>query len=505
MTSYESVVEQARLRLPFERLRRGFHKFRDRLTDRRFWIIQALVLLATAVHWLVELLGIQADINIGLVIAGMYVLYFVPIIYASLNFGREGAVPTAIWAALLALPPIFIWHHGIERLIDIVQHATIIGLAVVISTRVDREVEARRQTEEEIRARRTSESKYRALFEAADEAIVLFDTSGQVHELNQAAVDLFGRVETTDPGQYLADILGNHNAALLLESVHAGTVGPAYDISLVSASEKEVRLEPILSHVQGNGAPSLVQALFRDVTEQRRRERGLEAYTHRIIHAQEEERRRIARDIHDGPLQSMVLLYRQLDALDSGAKRDEPYSEAELAEIRTSVESISDELRRFSRNLRPSILDDLGLVPAVRWLVDDLEQRTAIHTTLVVIGEPVALPEDEELALFRIAQESLRNAERHAEASLITITLCYGRDEVALTIDDNGRGITTRRPLPGPADSESLGILGMQERARLVGGTFEITSGPGEGTRVHVSLSYGYPDVESDTGIDHAD
>jgi two-component system, NarL family, sensor histidine kinase DegS len=264
-----------------------------------------------------------------------------------------------------------------------------------------------------------------------------------------------------------------------------------YDISLLSANGSEVRLEPILSHVQGNGSPSLVQALFRNVTEQRRRERGLEAYTHRIIEAQEEERRRIARDIHDGPLQSTVLLYRQLDLLESIGRQPTPPSEAQLATIRASVESIADELRGFSRNLRPSILDDLGLVPAVRWLIDDLQQRTGVHARFVVNGDPFALVKSDELALFRIVQESLRNAERHSSASHIVVTLSYASDEVSLTVEDNGVGISSSAELPDPIHTNSLGILGMQERAKLIGGTFDISSAEVNGTRVHISLPHG--------------
>jgi PAS domain S-box-containing protein len=462
-------------------------RFRPHLSDPRFWIVQGLVVLATAVHWGVEAFEVLTDHNIGIFIVLMYAVYFVPVIYASLNFGREGAIPTALWAAMLALPPTFIWHHGADRLIDILQHLTIIALAVVIATRVDREVAARRETEREIAGRRISEAKYRGLFEAASEAIVVFDRSGYVREVNAAALELFEQTPDAAAGGLLRDTLGDENAKHLLR-VGRGDEVISRDLRLVRENGVEVWLEPACSFVRANGDPELIQVLFRDVTEQRTRQRGLETYAQQIIRAQEEERRRIARDLHDGALQSLVLLFRQLDALETDRTQLPGSTDHDLNKVRLTMEAIADELRRFSRNLRPSILDDLGLAPAVRWLVNDLKHRTGLSGTLVVSGERFPLSADEELGLFRIAQEALHNVERHADASTVTVTLGYSEAAVTLTVQDDGKGISVADPIPASAASGNLGLLGMQERARLLGGTFEITASSGDGTRIHVSL-----------------
>lgn len=464
-----------------------FRLFRKRLRDRRFWIIQALVVLATVVHWAVELLGLATDHNIGLFIAIMYAVYFIPIIYASLNFGREGAIPTAIWAALLALPPTILWHHGAERLIDLLQHLTIIALAAVIATRVDREVAARRETEREIIGRRVSEAKYRGLFEAANEAIVVFDQAGNVHDVNAAALTLFECGAKDTVGSTLSNLIGADNARYLLR-IGRGEDVVNRDFRMTRETGEEVWLEPTCSLVRGNGDPELIQVLFHDVTQQRRRQHGLETYAQQIIRAQEEERRRIARDLHDGPLQSIVLLYRQLDALESQHPNPQASLDQELTKVRNATEEIADELRRFSRNLRPSILDDLGLAPALRWLVTDLEQRSGLHGDFIICGEPRPLTEDVELGLFRITQEAIRNVERHAEAATVSVTLNYADQEVTLTIHDDGTGFAMDDPIPTSANSRNLGLLGMHERARLLGGVFEVTSSVGRGTRVHIRL-----------------
>jgi PAS domain S-box-containing protein len=465
-------------------------RFRARLRDPRFWAVQGLVVLATAIHWGVEVFEVLTDHNVGIFIVLMYAVYFVPVIYASLNFGRDGAIPTAIWAAFLALPPTFLWHHGMERVIDVLQHLTIIALAVVIATRVDREVAARRETEREIVGRRISEAKYRGLFEAASEAIILFDRAGVVQEANVAALNLFRREADRVINGRLSGLLGDDNATYLLQ-VAQGEQVMSRDLHMVRETGDEIWLEPTCSFVRTNGDPELVQVLFRDVTEQRTRQRGLETYAQQIIRAQEEERRRIARDLHDGALQSVVLLYRQLDALETErADSLEALTEG-VNRVRHSTKAIADDLRRFSRNLRPSILDDLGLVPAVRWLVNDLKLRTGLSGTLVVNGERRSLSSDEELGLFRIAQEALHNVERHADASSITVSLDYADGKVVLSVEDDGIGIAMADPIPTSAASGNLGLLGMQERARLLGGTFEITSSIGHGTCIHVALPTG--------------
>ena len=300
-------------------LREAVSRFRARLRDRRFWVIQGLVIIATAIHLTFDALEAYRGVSSpDLFVVAMYAIFFVPVIYASLNFGREGAIPTAIWTAILALPSIIFFHHGLNRIAESVQHLTIIVLAVVIASRVDREVEARRQAEIEGRARRVSEARYRGLFESAGEAILVVNQVGDVLEANTAAGELFDRKADATRGVQLAELVGLENAMQLIEIVRSGEVF-SHDISLETATGRKVWVEPVCGIVASSNETSVIQVLLRDVTERRARQLGLETYARRIMQAQEEERRRIARELHDSSLQSVVLLCRQLDVFELNA------------------------------------------------------------------------------------------------------------------------------------------------------------------------------------------
>ena len=474
-------------------------RFRARLRDRRFWAVQGLVLVATGIHLTFDALEAYRGVSSpDLFVVLMYAIFFVPVIYASLNFGREGAIPTAIWTAILALPSIIFFHHGLNRIAEILQHFTIIALAVVIASRVDREVEARRQAEIEGRARRVSEARYRGLFESAGEAILVVNQAGGVLEANAAASQLFDRQADATRGVQLAELVGLANAAQLIEIARSGEVF-SHDVSLETATGREIWVEPVCGIVASSTESAVIQVLLRDVTERRARQLGLETYARRIIQAQEEERRRIARELHDSSLQSVVLLCRQLDVFEQNAGEALPAAlQQVLSDTRTSAESIADELRRFSRDLRPSILDDLGLVPAIRWLVNDLEDRTGVRGELVTSGSIGRLAPDIELGVFRMAQEAMHNVERHAHASTVSLRLTREEIRLVLVVEDDGRGMPLDQTLPSPVRSGKLGLLGMQERARLLDGTVKIVSAPGTGTRVEVAVPLETVDVSAD-------
>jgi PAS domain S-box-containing protein len=518
-------------------MRAVFGPLRQYLRDRRFWVVQALVLCATAIHLSEDgLEALRGRAAPDLFVVFMYGIFFVPVIYASLNFGRAGAIPTAVWAAILAIPSILFFHSGADRFAEIVQHLTIIALAAVIASRVDREVEARRDAEREGLARKLSEAKYRTLFASARDAIVVFNADGIVEEANAAAAALFGQPEGTLPGTPVADLVGNDQAAYLTRLAASGEVG-GDDLRLTPHPGVELWVEPVCNTVRIADDQSAAQVVFRDVTERRTALQGVQTYARQIVTAQEDERKRIARDLHDGSVQSVVLLCRQIDGLTERANRliaglrqefvdlrltaagtAEPSrdqtspakrtrrppladrlvaAEAETDRVATAferdleavhhaAEGIAQELRDFSWNLRPSILDDLGLVPAVEWLVHDLADRTGIRGEFGVTGVERRLPSQLEPGLFRIAQEALRNVERHAQAAGVTVHLAYEVEQVRLTVEDDGLGLSLAEGQTSSSLSGKLGLLGMRERARLLGGSVRIRSTPGHGTQVHV-------------------
>lgn len=210
----------------------------------------------------------------------------------------------------------------------------------------------------------------------------------------------------------------------------------------------------------------------------------LRTYVQEVTLAQEAERARLARDLHDDVAQRLVVLVRHLDAIEEAGAPDDD----RLAAARTSASAALAEVRRTSRDLRPTVLDDLGLSPALEWLADDLEQRSGIAATADVVGPVRRLDPPVELALFRIAQEALRNVERHAAATTASITVSLGASTVDLEVRDDGVGFEVPDDLRTLARAGRLGTIGMQERAELVGGRLEVRSAPGEGTTVQVSV-----------------
>ena len=195
------------------------HHFRSYFHNWSFWAVQALILMATMLHWIMEY-GNEAgwfDISNIYVIA-TFTFFFVPVTLASLKFGMAGAIPTALWLALLATPNIFIWHDGVDRLAEGAQFLTIIAFAIVVASRVDREVAERREARLQITRRRISEAKYRYLFEAAGEAILVFDRDGLIQEANVAAGRLFQVPPSEITDSHLDTLIGSGRTEQLIEA-----------------------------------------------------------------------------------------------------------------------------------------------------------------------------------------------------------------------------------------------------------------------------------------------
>jgi PAS domain S-box-containing protein len=449
-------------------------------------VVQGLVALVTATHAVVEGSEVLAGHDLGAAYFVPASLYFIPVIYSSLNFGMAGAVPTAAWSGLLAIPNVIIWHRALERFGEGMQVVIMVAIAVIVASRVDRETAARSRAEAEESARRISEAKYRSLFDSAGEAILVLNASGVIEDANAAAGMLLGRRVTELRQHPLTWALGQEAGARLF-AMARGEDRPR-ELALEPDGGLPRWVEPICNSITDPAGSIAIQALLRDVTKRRERQRGLETYAQQMLRAQEAERLRIAREIHDGSQQSLVLLCRQLDALEESSELSlaKPLLQA-IRDSRELAEAIAAELRRFSRDLRPSILDDLGLVPAVRWVVNDVALRTGMSARLVVEGPERRVHADVALCVFRIVQEAIRNVEHHAGASQLAVALAYENRQLRLAVTDDGRGFDVASRA-GQLISERFGLVGMQERARLLGGDFQVASTPGRGTRIDACI-----------------
>ncbi|MGH2764008.1 MAG: sensor histidine kinase [Thermoleophilaceae bacterium] len=201
------------------------------------------------------------------------------------------------------------------------------------------------------------------------------------------------------------------------------------------------------------------------------------------MRAQEEERRRLARDLHDEVNQALTAILLRLEALGQDAP---PERAPEVAELKRLVNQAMEELLTLARQLRPSALDDHGLVPAVEGQLKRFSARTGIEVRLRTEGEPNELPEVLQTAIYRVAQEALANVARHAGATVVEVELEAGEDCTELRLRDDGAGFDPgaipRAGTEGPG--AGLGLSGMAERARLVGGELDLRSAPGGGTSV---------------------
>ena len=229
---------------------------------------------------------------------------------------------------------------------------------------------------------------------------------------------------------------------------------------------------------------------LQDVSEEKQLQENMRYYIQLITRAQEEERKRLARDLHDDVSSALLLLIQRLDSLISTRKPklSPQLLNEKLEDLRTQTVFALDYVRRYAQDLRPRILDDLGLIPALEWMAEDLEKNYSIKAHVKVSGTERNLPAEVQLLLFRIAQEALSNIRRHARASLAVIRLAFTPDTITMTVSDNGRGFQVPARIEDLASAGRLGIMGIAERARLLNGTLEIKSEPGKGTRLITKL-----------------
>lgn len=202
----------------------------------------------------------------------------------------------------------------------------------------------------------------------------------------------------------------------------------------------------------------------------------------KIIQAQEEERKRVAREIHDGPAQMMAHVVLSAEIVERMLKQDMEQARRELRELKDTVRSSLSEVRKIIFDLRPMLLDDLGLLPTLRKYLDNFQQRFDINYELKVLGKERRLTPAMEVAMFRLIQEALSNVSKHAQASKVVIRMEFHSERVTVSIQDNGVGFDYK---PDEQQNKThYGLVGMRERIALLEGRMELRSIRGSGTRV---------------------
>lgn len=235
----------------------------------------------------------------------------------------------------------------------------------------------------------------------------------------------------------------------------------------------------------------LVLSIIKDITERKKAEFELKESTMQLrnlaSHLQsirEEERRMIAREIHDELGQVLTVLKIQISLLSNKLRKDQTEIKEKIYSVSEVIDQTVETVQRITSKLRPGILDDLGLVPAIEWQAQDFESKTGIICDCELPPDDIELDQEKVTAVFRIFQEALTNVARHANANTVRVRLKTEGDVLMVRITDNGRGITEKEI----ADNNSLGLLGMKERAMLFNGEVKITGEPNKGSSVSVSI-----------------
>ncbi len=340
------------------------------------------------------------------------------------------------------------------------------------------------------KALRDSEEKYRTLFEDSRDAICILTRTGKVMHANQVALDLFGhtRDEMMGLDVWETPVYPTEVERFRSEIEHRGFVR---DFAMRLRKRDGTEMDCLLTFTiwrSDDGSISGYEGSIRDTTEHKRLQENLQRYVTEVTRAQEEERKRIARELHDETIQDLAMLSLDIEAVIRARKRSSDGSVKGLLQIQEKVNRIAEELSRLSHALRPNVLDHLGLVPAVKVLIGDLSKAGNVAIDLQVVGRERRLSPEVELGLFRIIQEAIRNIRKHSGAATAAVTVELDSDKVRVTIADDGDGFELPKRLGDLTAKGKLGLVGMQERAQLFDGTLSVQSSPGEGTRVVIEV-----------------
>jgi len=349
---------------------------------------------------------------------------------------------------------------------------------------LQRQIAERMRAEEALWER---ERKYRSLFELSHDVIVLLDPTGTILEMNLRGAHVTG---------YTQSELRHMNVlhGLVLPEDQAMIRDMLADVVKGQVREYEVRWRTktgSIVYLDGLSVPRFAPSgeflstlcTLRDITERKRAEAMRQTFAQRLIETQEAERRRIARELHDEIGHALTMLKINLQVVRS-ATDALPFTR-QVQDSLDTVDRALQQVRDLTFDLRPSLLDDLGLVAALRWYIDREAQRAGFRAAFVADLSATRLPAELETACFRIVQAALTNVVRHAQARQVGVELRQRGEEVHLVIRDDGVGFDVSAVGTRRTSETHLGLQGMQERALILGGHLDMTSAPGRGTEIH--------------------
>jgi PAS domain S-box-containing protein len=328
------------------------------------------------------------------------------------------------------------------------------------------------------------------VLDSAMDAILSVDEQQRIVLYNRAAEKIFGWAAAEAMGQPLEMLLPERfrsgHAALVRRFGQTGVTSRRMGGGTVILGQRkdggEFPMDASISQLE-TPAGKLYTVILRDVTERVRSREELAAFAAEASAVREQEKTRIARELHDELAQSLTALKMDTNWVRDQLRTDPDGAAAKLSQMLALLDASVAATRRIAADLRPLLLDDLGLAPAIEWLVQNFSQRTGVPCELD-IDDALELEEPYATAVFRMLQESLANVGKHAKARRARVRVAREDREIVLSVEDDGVGFVTS----GRRKPNSLGLIGLRERAHLLQGRVEVRSAPGEGTRVEARI-----------------
>jgi PAS domain S-box-containing protein len=367
--------------------------------------------------------------------------------------------------------------------------------SIIYAKRLNEELAERKRIEEFLRLR---EERFRSVAQTASDAIITVNSDGEIVFWNQAAERIFG---------YSADDVMGHSLSFLMperfrkdhrkavkEAVCTGRsnlIGRTVEMVGLGRSGEEFPVELSLATWKTEEG-KFFTGIVRDITGRKRAEQEIRHLSRQLIKVSEEEKKRIARDLHDEFGQDLTALHFGVEALQSSFPESLKSQKQSCEELVGLVEKLGDNIRKIASELRPGMLDHLGLVPTLKWFIDDFGKRVGgLEIGFQAVGIKGRPDPEIEIILYRVLQEALNNIAKHAKASRVDVVLTYSHPELIFTIKDNGVGLETMDPGESlDRESKGIGLLGMRERVGSVGGTCDIVSNKGKGTMIRAKLPF---------------
>ena len=367
--------------------------------------------------------------------------------------------------------------------------------SIIYAKRLNEELAERKRIEESLRLR---EERFRSVAQTASDAIITVNNEGQIVFWNLAAERIFGYLASEVLGKPLSFLMPkrfwkdhqngltrvvstgkSHMMGKTVEMVGLGRDGGEFPVELSLATWKTE---------EGNFFTGIV----RDITARKQAEQEIRHLSRQLIKVSEEEKKRIARDLHDEFGQDLTVLHFGVEALQDSLPVDMESQKKGCDELVWLVEKLGDNIRKTAAELRPGMLDHLGLVPTLEWFVEDFGKRVrGLEIDFQAVGIKGRPDPEIEIVLYRVLQEALNNIAKHAKASRVDVLLTYSHPQLIFTIKDNGVGLKSsgaHKAMQGEA--KGIGLLGMRERVGSVGGICDVVSNKGKGTMIRVKLPF---------------